>query len=663
MIRNDSRKNAENVKLEMKLNLAAAFLVVCGLWNAAKALKDVETVITSATACEICDCVAGENPRDVVVCRDLVDAKIISLPSFVNSIRVIHASGKVVFKRGSIRTPSKFKVTAENLKFLEFEEKSLNILNQGGGFEVQLRNIDEAHCLRESLSASDGGEFSFKASKVHNLHLNSKAFDVLDNVTFADVGTLHLAPFALKPNRSPKGLNFRAQMERTNIRTLPSDTFPPSAQIQLVDCQIADVDNNAFSGNMVQTINLVRTSIDRIHGQAFPEKMVIHQLIFDGCHLTSLSERSIVSAMSSLVINNTFISSISSRAVDSFVATIVLNNNTFNTLSQRALTFKSWSDLKITDNHFKFVESEAFAGISNDEPNVAFNFSGNRISSANRNALNLNLTHLKDAKISANIYYKDCHCNLLEELDMLTGNHTQAALAIRNTSLCKVPVFAKQCFTRDAVLIGGYVDLMCKQTACQTSELDYVWTVFQDKIEVHSNRGILLIVLLFVLASCLVVGIVTLLRWIVFTLQNRGKYEQDDEWNFTKVEERLVVPSPLPQELPDQLQSSPSSQEQHYESLPLTTTEVLLESVPSSPTNAKQPEPEVSVPPDVVQEQPIEGTVGHKPPQTFYDEMLCLLKEKLDDPDNYATVVDTTSAPNGETQHLLYQDPLDLNKD
>ena len=31
-----------------------------------------------------------------------------------------------------------------------------------------------------------------------------------------------------------------------------------------------------------------------------------------------------------------------------------------------------------------------------------------------------------------------------------------------------------------------------------------------------------------------------------------------------------------------------------------------------------------------------EGTVGHKPQPTFYDEMLCLLKEKLDDPENYA---------------------------
>ena len=73
--------------------------------------------------------------------------------------------------------------------------------------------------------------------------------------------------------------------------------------------------------------------------------------------------------------------------------------------------------------------------------------------------------------------------------------------------------------------------------------------------------------------------------------------------------------------------------------------------------------------PDVVAKDPpavagalaeeVEGTVGHKPQPTFYDEMLCLLKEKLDDPDNYASVVDSTSK---ESQHLLYQDPLDMTR-
>ena len=74
----------------------------------------------------------------------------------------------------------------------------------------------------------------------------------------------------------------------------------------------------------------------------------------------------------------------------------------------------------------------------------------------------------------------------------------------------------------------------------------------------------------------------------------------------------------------------------------------------------------MSIPDVVAKDPPAQaeggGTVGHKPQPTFYDEMLCLLKEKLDDPDNYASVVDSAAATAKESQHLLYQDPLDMSR-
>ena len=41
------------------------------------------------------------------------------------------------------------------------------------------------------------------------------------------------------------------------------------------------------------------------------------------------------------------------------------------------------------------------------------------------------------------------------------------------------------------------------------------------------------------------------------------------------------------------------------------------------------------------------------------DEMICLLQEKLEDPENYATVVDDKEMTNNAT---LYMDPTNLNK-
>ena len=52
---------------------------------------------------------------------------------------------------------------------------------------------------------------------------------------------------------------------------------------------------------------------------------------------------------------------------------------------------------------------------------------------------------------------------------------------------------------------------------------------------------------------------------------------------------------------------------------------------------------------------------------TFYDEMIDLLKEKLEDPDNYATVADNSSASAAagaaaapSRQQELYQDPFSI---
>ena len=42
------------------------------------------------------------------------------------------------------------------------------------------------------------------------------------------------------------------------------------------------------------------------------------------------------------------------------------------------------------------------------------------------------------------------------------------------------------------------------------------------------------------------------------------------------------------------------------------------------------------------------------------DEMICLLQEKLEDPENYSTVVDEN--PTNANNATLYMDPLNLNK-
>jgi len=162
--------------------------------------------------------------------------------------------------------------------------------------------------------------------------------------------------------------------------------------------------------------------------------------------------------------------------------------------------------------------------------------------------------------------------------------------------------------------------------------------MFVDQIEINSTKGILLVILLFAFAASLLLSIYTLIRWIVYTLQLRYRRKaNEEEWNFTKVEHRQDTESPVSKD--------------HYESLPLTKEEEEEEEASEKSHREVAPPAPVPEQPPAQEERPNQKRISF-PQMTFYDEMIDLLKEKLDDPENYSTVADSK---NGE----LYNDPLD----
>jgi len=72
----------------------------------------------------------------------------------------------------------------------------------------------------------------------------------------------------------------------------------------------------------MNSVSFERTSVDRIHARAFPEKSLLTKLLFDNCTLTSIAERAISSAITSLEIRNSDLSSLSREAVSSHVAKV-----------------------------------------------------------------------------------------------------------------------------------------------------------------------------------------------------------------------------------------------------------------------------------------------------------------------------------------------------
>ena len=139
--------------------------------------------------------------------------------------------------------------------------------------------------------------------------------------------------------------------------------------------------------------------------------------------------------------------------------------------------------------------------------------------------------------------------------------------------------------------------------------------------------------------------------------------KNDADWNFTKIEERQnLKENDVIQEEAIELEESPSPT-QHYESLALTAnTEITSNDTPdpNNTTDKNNKETEESEPLLGVK-LPEHASSGKPPTQTtFYDEMICLLQEKLEDPNNYATVVDDKEEEQMTNNATLYMDPMNV---
>ena len=103
--------------------------------NQVASIKRLE--LTTSTACNLCQCQAGEYANDLVVCdgyiysRDLtLQIEVFSLPHYINAIQLSNAS-QADFNRGAIRVPDDktFTITMSNIKLAKMKEKSLTLLS------------------------------------------------------------------------------------------------------------------------------------------------------------------------------------------------------------------------------------------------------------------------------------------------------------------------------------------------------------------------------------------------------------------------------------------------------------------------------------------------------------------------------------------------------
>jgi hypothetical protein len=69
--------------------------------------------------------------------------------------------------------------------------------------------------------------------------------------------------------------------------------------------------------------------------------------------------------------------------------------------------------------------------------------------------------------------------------------------------------------------------------------LEELFRALEEQVEIDTTKGILKVILAAAIFMALVVSICTLIRWIIFTLNERSRTLNEEEWNFTKIEERM----------------------------------------------------------------------------------------------------------------------------
>ena len=642
-------------------------------------------IVTSdpAILCHLCRC--ESSPHDRIVCdnNNITDLTIRSVPPTLAEIIIIGPTGKIYFESLSVRAGRHLNINVSHVASITFESKSVSILNEHARVNIDVSNVDNKVWFGSQSISGHGGEFTLSVSDVKSVYLSEGSFDVIRRISISNCDSLTISSTAFKPK--VPSLEHPLEINLTHIQTIPvmpKAAFSSAKSIIVRECLIQEISSRAFSGIQFEQISFSHCSIDRLQSNAFPAQSLVTRLEFDDCLLTSVSDFAVGSAISRLRIANSRIASISQKAFHCHVARIDLANNFFQTLVNRSLVFKTWNDFSMVGNTFKFMDGDALAGISSPgmDNNVSFTFRDNIISYANSEALKIHLpADFGPLDVSNNTFERDCDCDFHLWLGYVTGRNAKDALPMGdimvNSSLCRVTKLTSRCFQSAFVPVMHFLEKICRRSvnedACGATGFERVLAIFEDQIEIHTNKGILLIILLFAVVFSLLVSIVTLMRWIVYTLQIRAKTKPEEEWNFTKIEERrqIHIPSPIV----------------HYESLPLTAEdeeeeleEVTSEQTTYSPTHDKVLNSSEGQSPKqtlsnkqtddlVVQDKEnvkessdtARVSVGAPPKMTFYDEMIDLLKEKLEDPDNYATVADTGKPD----KPSLYQDPFDIKPD
>lgn len=625
----------------------------------------------------------------------------------------VNGCARLVFPPQALSAESHLvRIHISNIDHLEFQAESLGVTR------LQFLNISSCTTLTIHQQAfrsynQDSPTVTLLAKKIHQMNIKSKAFASIKNVTLVDIADLQLEPLAFKVKVPTLEPTISIRFINISTSAIASSVFSSSFRnIVLENCTIDKIQNNGFSGFIMNNITLRGVAINRIERSAFSDQSAIDFLHFDRCNISSFSQKSITAGISKFSLTNSVIQSLAKYgAIHATVATVALVNNTFRTLGEESLNFESWDSVRIVGNRIDFLEEGAINAIQRpiDKATAVFVFSDNVIGYANRMSLANQIPREVNVSLDQNRFSHSCDCMLDRYVKSVTGHsglsspfHDLTGL-VANTSYCRLTDRDRPCFTTSLTLIQEYSVLFCSESGpppcavfidpdaedgglaggggggAEGGRFSSFYADFLLLFQVKTTKGILLFLLFCVVSSVVLLTICVGFLWI-HRLLKRGRLVRDNlsgSFQFNSGEEKQMLYgsdqttcNSLPEEEPQYAEIADIHPPPHDLEVTTLTHVSDITTLPKSTTTTLPSLTDVSTLPLRSNSGDAKETTsllhqGHinrlsVSETSLTDEIMMALREKLNDPTLYCTVLDAAKARRGEEDLYcapIYSDP------
>eukprot|EP00102_Acyrthosiphon_pisum_P007590 XP_003242829.1 PREDICTED: uncharacterized protein LOC100572035 [Acyrthosiphon pisum] len=236
-------------------------------------------------------------------------------------------------------------------------------------FTVNISHVRQLYLDTNAFNPRDG-TMDVLVEDCDVVRLGSEAVSKLRSFVFRRIRVLDLSKNTFKNAGTSSSIK-EMILENLNAEKLPSYAFYTSIDMLLItNCTFGTIERKAFPINDIGNATLTNVTVDRVEGEAFQHSTLISNLRMIRCVIREMQSHAIMSGVQSIVIEQSKFESVETSAVA--VATeLKLYGNTFTRVAGRGFVLQNSYVVLVHGNTFEEIEAEAFYESTSFGPETA----------------------------------------------------------------------------------------------------------------------------------------------------------------------------------------------------------------------------------------------------------------------------------------------------